>query len=67
MNICCSKNSLELKMSDTRAKKLFKKGLKNITNSINKEIAALRWEIEKLTKRAEIEKREIRTICRHFI
>lgn len=58
MNICCSKNSLELKMSDIRAKKLFKNGLKKITNSINKEIGSLCWEIEKLTKRAEIEKSE---------
>ena len=58
MKICCSKNSLDLKMKDLEAKKLFKKGLKKIANGINKEISALCWEIEKLTKQVEIEENE---------
>lgn len=50
MKICYTKNDLELKMKNIEAKKLFKKGLKKITNSLNKELNDYYLKVERLTE-----------------
>ena len=69
MKICYAKNDTELKMSDIRAQKLFKKGLKKIANSLNRELNDYYSKVESLTeevRRLTIEK-EVSDLYIHIL
>lgn len=50
MKICYAKNDTELKIKNIEAQKLFKKGLKKIANSLNRELNDYYSKVESLTE-----------------